>query len=263
MPRRNATLLPWFVHPEDRNRVVRVTLLFRRDFFHRSMKLAMDPMIGAVRPQSTRDRFIHPKGIFMRKFLIAAAATVAFAAPAIAQDSPRDAAPGEAAAPDGSKAFGIEPYVGVMAGYEWFDSESNKAGIPLQSNKLEGTLIQAVAGVNVPLGAFFVGAEGNVAKGLSSDIEWQYGAAGRFGVRAGDSGMFYGKVGYQWVEFDRTGISKKDYNDVTYGIGFEAGPKDIGLGGITGNAGVRLRGEVSTFGNFHSFRPMLGVVTHF
>ena len=33
--------------------------------------------------------------------------------------------------------------------------------------------------------------------------------------------------------------------------------------GITGNAGFRLRTEVSTFGAAHSFRPMMGIVTHF
>ena len=46
-------------------------------------------------------------------------------------------------------------------------------------------------------------------------------------------------------------------------IGAEIGPKDIGLGGITGNSGLRLRMEVSTFDDANSFRPMAGVVAHF
>jgi len=117
--------------------------------------------------------------------------------------------------------------------------------------------------VNVPLGPVFVGAEGSVAKGFTGDIDWQYGAAGRFGFRAGESGLFYGKVGYQWVNFDRFGSNSRDFNTVTYGIGAEVGPKDIGLGGITGNSGVRLRMEVSTFGSADSFRPMAGAVFHF
>jgi outer membrane immunogenic protein len=82
--------------------------------------------------------------------------------------------------------------------------------------------------------------------------------------------MFYGKVGYQWVNFDHFsalstngGNTGRDYHAMTYGIGAEVGPKDIGLGGITGNAGFRLRAEVNTFGDAHSFRPMLGVITHF
>ena len=205
----------------------------------------------------------------MRKFLAAAAfaattAAVSLAAPAAAQDMNGDQSSG-ATAPDGTKAFGIDPYVAVMGGWEQFDSESNPAGIPqgFRNNELNGSLVQGVVGVNVPLGPVFVGAEGNVAKGVSGDIDWEYGAAGRFGFRAGESGLFYGKVGYQWVNFARFGDNSPDYDDVTYGIGAEFGPKDIGLGGLTGNAGFRIRTEVSTFGAAHSFRPMAGIVTHF
>jgi len=195
----------------------------------------------------------------------AALAATVLAAPAYAQDAPSQQTDMSSDAPDGSPAFGIEPYVGIMGGWEQFDSEPNRAGIPAVSrnNKLNGSLAQAVIGVNVPLGPVFVGAEGNVAKGVTGDIDWQYGAAGRFGVRAGDSGLIYGKVGYQWVNFAKRVPTDRDFDDITYGAGFEVGPKDIGLGGITGNAGFRLRGEVSTFGDFHSFRPMLGVITHF
>ena len=202
----------------------------------------------------------------MRMILRAAAlAATVLAAPAYAQDAPSQQTDMSSDAPDGSPAFGIEPYVGIMGGWEQFDSEPNRAGIPAVSrnNKLNGSLAQAVIGVNVPLGPVFVGAEGNVAKGVTGDIDWQYGAAGRFGVRAGDSGLIYGKVGYQWVNFAKRVPTDRDFDDITYGAGFEVGPKDIGLGGITGNAGFRLRGEVSTFGDFHSFRPMLGVITHF
>ena len=203
----------------------------------------------------------------MRNILTAAAlAASTFAVPAIAQDTPDAPPPADTAvAPDGSRAFGIEPYVAIRGGWEQFDSEPNKAGIPAvnRNNELNGRLIEGIVGVNVPLGPVFVGAEGNVAKGVSGDIDWEYGAAGRFGVRAGDSGLIYGKVGYQWVNFAKRVPTNRDYDDITYGAGFEVGPKDIGLGGITGNAGFRLRGEVSTFGDFHSFRPTLGIVTHF
>ncbi len=213
-------------------------------------------------------------------------AATAFAAPAFAQDmaapapAPTDnsAAPGEAAAPDGSKAFGIEPYVGIMGGWEQFDNVGNH-GIPRALNsdgsvrnnyRADGALVQGVVGVNVPLGPVFVGVEGNVIKGVDGNIDWEYGAAGRFGFRAGDSGIFYGKVGYQWVNFDHFaqfstngGRTNRDYNAVTYGIGAEVGPQSIGLKGITGNAGFRIRAEVNTFGSAQSFRPMLGIITHF
>ncbi|MCW6531797.1 MULTISPECIES: opacity protein [Sphingomonas] len=194
----------------------------------------------------------------MRKFMLSAAAVAAtFAAlPAIAQDQ------ASAPAPDTDRANRIEPYFGVMGGWEGFDNQPNKAGIPpvASSDKLNGGLVQAVAGVNVPVGPVFVGAEGNVAKGFSGDINWEYGAAGRIGVRAGHSGLIYGKVGYQWVNFDKRVDTDRHYNDWTYGIGFEVGPRDLGA---QSDGGIRLRGEVSTFGNFHSFRPMMGLVKAF
>lgn len=194
----------------------------------------------------------------MRKFTLAAAAAAAafVAMPAYAQDE----------APDGTRAFGFDPYVAVLGGWEQFDNESNSAGIPQSPNRrdrLDGSLVQGIVGFNVPLGPVFVGAEGNAAKGISGDIDWEYGVAGRAGVRAGESGLIYGKVGYQWVNFDRFGNDSPDYHAMTYGLGFEVGPKDIGLGGVTGNAGIRLRGEINTFGDAHSLRPMAGLVAHF
>ena len=191
----------------------------------------------------------------MRKFTLAAAAAAAFVAmPAYAQDE----------APDGSRAFGIDPYVAVLGGWEQFDNEPNEAGIPAATRgRLDGSLVQGIVGFNVPLGPVFVGAEGNVAKGISGDIDWEYGVAGRAGVRAGESGLIYGKVGYQWVNFAAFGKDSPDYHAMTYGLGFEVGPKDIGMGGITDNAGLRFRAEVTTFGDAQSLRPMAGVVAHF
>ena len=220
----------------------------------------------------------------MRKLALAAAvAAASFAVPAFAQDmsttgttAPADTAVATDAqvdtapqAPDGTRAFGIEPYVEIMGGWEQFDRQA-VAGIPAQPKgyNLDGALIEGIVGFNVPLGPVFVGAEGSVAKGVSGDIDWQYGAYGRFGFRAGDSGLFYGKVGYRWNNFDKfapgvVGNLNRDYHATVYGIGTEVGPKDIGLGGITGNSGLRLRLEVSTFDDAHSFRPMGGIVAHF
>jgi len=211
----------------------------------------------------------------MRKLSLIAAAAAAFVAvPAMAQDmATTDAAPAPAAdtatAPDGTRAFGIEPYVAVMGGWEQFDRQT-VAGIPAQPKgyNLDGALVEGIVGFNVPLGPVFVGAEGAVAKGVSGDIDWQYGAYGRAGFRAGDSGLFYGKVGYRWNNFHNfapgvAGDLKRDYHGTVYGVGAEVGPKDIGLGGLTGNSGLRLRLEVSTFDDAHSFRPMAGVVAHF
>ncbi|MCW3847943.1 opacity protein [Sphingomonas sp. LB-2] len=199
----------------------------------------------------------------MRKFIAAAAIAAAIPTAAFAQDADTTAT-ATVTAPDGTPAFGIEPYFGVMGGYERFDNEASKAGLPTAAGRdLDGGIVQGVIGVNIPLGPVFIGAEANGAKGFRGDIGWEYGAAGRFGFRAGDSGLIYGKVGYQWVKLDGVGNPKRHYHDMTYGIGLEVGPKDIGLGGITGNSGIRLRLEVNTFGDFHSARPMAGVIAHF
>lgn len=175
-------------------------------------------------------------------------------------------------APDGTDAFGFEPYIAIGGGYEVFDrrDEIESTGI---DDPTEGALINGAIGANVPLGPVFVGAEGFGSYGFG-DIDWQYGAAGRFGVRVGESGMFYGRVGYMWIEgendFDDDdfidtdgGPSSRDRDGVIYGIGAEVGPEDIGLGGVTGNSGVRLRFGVDTFKDFESFRPSAALVFHF
>lgn len=181
----------------------------------------------------------------MKLTLIAAlcAATLPFAA-ANAQE-----------APDGSRAFGIEPYVGIGGG--WHDFDTGNKGLLQTQGSAKGALVTGFAGVNVPLGMFVVGAEGNVAKGFS-DIDWEYGVTGHLGLRIGESGMIFGRAGYQWVNTD----IGDDRNEL-YGFGVEVGPKDIGLGGITGQSGVRLRLAVDTFDEFQSIRPTAAVVFHF
>ncbi|MCB8829673.1 hypothetical protein LJD47_32155, partial [Escherichia coli] len=101
----------------------------------------------------------------MRKLaLVAAVAAASFAVPAFAQDMSTQTtdtaapAPSEGPrAPDGTRAFGIEPYFGVMGGWEQFSRQG--AGIPAQPRgyKLDGALVEGVVGVNVPLGPVFVG----------------------------------------------------------------------------------------------------------
>lgn len=186
----------------------------------------------------------------MKTFILAAALAAGLPAAAFAQDS----------APDGTPAFGIEPYVGVLGGYHSFDRDSEFNNATTGRRRFDGALISGVAGVNIPLGPVFVGAEGNAAKGFG-DIDWEYGAKGRLGFRAGDSGMIYGTAGYQWVN----GKGKRGFTDEKgwiYGAGVEVGPKDIGLGGITGNSGARIRFQVDTY-DFDSIRPMAGVIFHF
>ncbi len=185
---------------------------------------------------------------------LVAALSLFAAVPALAQDVP----PGEPAAPDGSSAFGIEPYVGVLGGYHSFDRDA-RVGDPV-GGRMEGWLVGGVLGVNIPLGPVVAGVEGNVYKGFN-DIDWEYGVTGRLGFRAGDSGLIYASGGYQWVN-GRSSRGFVDSHGVMYGLGVEVGPRSIGLGGATGNAGPRLRLEVQTY-DFDSIRPMAGIVFHF
>lgn len=190
----------------------------------------------------------------MKKLLLSAALIAFLPVAAQAQDTTSGT---DATAIDGTPAFGIEPYVGVFGAYHDFDRGTDG---PLQAgNSVNGALVGGYGGVNIPLGAFVVGAEGNIAKGFN-DISYEYGATGHLGVRIGDSGMFFGRAGYHWVEA-KNGFAD-DKNEI-YGFGVEVGPKDIGLGGLTGNAGVRLRLAVDTYDDFQSIRPQVGVSFHF
>ena len=187
----------------------------------------------------------------MKKFLIAAAfAAACLPAAAMAQDASTETAP------DGTPAFGIEPYVGVLGGYHEFDRDSEFGSIG--GDRMDGALISGIAGINLPLGPAFVGVEGNATKGFNN-IDWEYGVRGRVGARAGDSGMIFASAGYQWVNGKRGYSDQKDW---IYGVGVEVGPSDIGLGGLTTNSGVRLRLQAETY-DFDSIRPMGGVVFHF
>lgn len=213
-------------------------------------------------PAGANEKELNVKPMLYKAALVAAASLTPIAAQAQTTTPP---ATEEAVAPDGSDAFGFEPYVAVMGGYFNYDGNLSDSGIPDKAggSNREGGIVEGIVGANIPLGAFFVGAEGSVAKGFTGDIDWQYGVAGRAGFRAGESGLIYGKAGYEWVNFDDDATTGgRDYGNEVYGLGFEAGPRDIGLGGLTGETGARLRVEVTT-NDFNSYRPMAGVVFHF
>ncbi|MBT2188406.1 outer membrane beta-barrel protein [Sphingobium nicotianae] len=167
-----------------------------------------------------------------------------------------------ALAQDGESTSRIEPYVGVMGGLHDFDNDQYKGGPP---SGYRGWIVEGVAGVNYNFGPVFVGAEGSLAKGVDKDIDWEYGAAGRFGVKAGKDSIFFAKVGYQWTQFDgsaRPPVStSRKFDGTTYGFGTELSLAD--LGGSQDSSNIRLRAQVDTRGNFHSFRPMAGIVAKF
>ncbi len=188
----------------------------------------------------------------MLKYVIAAAlgaASLALPGIAAAQDTPT--------APDGTRAFGLSPYFGIGGGYEDFDNKRN-GGVFNQRGSARAPSVDLFAGVDVPLGPLVVGVEGQGARGFQ-DIKWEYGAMGRVGLRAGDSGLIFVRAGYRWLE-GRRGFGN-DRNEV-YGLGVEVGPKSIGLGGLAKNSGVRLRLAVDTY-DLQSIRPSAALVFHF
>jgi outer membrane immunogenic protein len=192
----------------------------------------------------------------LKRIFLAAAAAAMLPAAAFAQDTTTDAT-ATATAPDGTPAFGIEPYFGVLGGYHSFDRDS-EFGTDINGGRFKGWTVGGVVGVNIPLGAVFVGAEGNAAYGFN-DVDWEYGVKGRAGIRAGDSGLVYASAGYQWINAEN---GFRDQKGWMYGAGVEVGPSDIGLGGITGGAGPRIRLEMNTY-DFDSLSPKAGVIFHF
>jgi outer membrane immunogenic protein len=177
---------------------------------------------------------------------LALALAVGTAAPAFAQDSART----------------LEPYVGVMGGLHDFDNDQYNGSPP---SGYRGWLVEGVAGVNYNLGKFVLGAEGSLAKGVDKDIDWEYGAAGRLGIRAGKDSLFFAKVGYQWTQFADSArpvvSTSRHFDGTTYGFGTELSLAD--MGGSADRSNIRLRAQVDTRGDFHSFRPMVGVVAKF
>ncbi|HZV57314.1 MAG TPA: outer membrane beta-barrel protein [Sphingobium sp.] len=178
---------------------------------------------------------------------LALAFAASAAAPALAQD-------------DGANR--LEPYVGVMGGLHDFDNDQYNGAPP---SGYRGWLVEGVAGANYNLGKLVIGAEGTVAKGVDKDINWEFGAAGRLGVKAGKDSMFFAKAGYQWTKFSNSAqpavSTSRAYDGTVYGIGFELSAAD--LNSTAERSNWRLRGQIDTRGDFHSFRPMLGVVAKF
>lgn len=185
----------------------------------------------------------------MKKLALAALLAATLPVAAFAQD----------ASPDGSRPFGLEPYVGVLGGYDSYDANSD-FGLSRTGKNLHSPIIMGVAGVNVPLGPVFAGVEGFGGRGTSA-IKWEYGVKGRAGFRAGETGMLFLSAGYQWTNV-KNSRGFADRNDWIYGGGVEVGPKDIGLAGLMGESGPRLRLQVDTY-DFNSIRPMAGVIWHF
>ena len=96
-------------------------------------------------------------GLRLTTAALALGAALTVAAPAMAQDMPppppadRYDSGDTATAPDGTRAFGLEPYFAIRGGWEQFDAERNDAGITGNNrrNELNGSLVEGLVGFNI------------------------------------------------------------------------------------------------------------------
>ena len=152
----------------------------------------------------------------MKKFLFAAAAaTTAFATPAMAQDSQADF------------------HAGATVGYHQIDTiDFNEIGINAETD-VDGITYGGFAGVTVPVGEqLFAGAEGEFRFG-SNAIDNEYGVSALFGTKVGDNTRLYVRGGYQWVEFDVGSIAV----DVADDLGLTGTDRDLFIDGVIDGVG--------------------------
>lgn len=152
----------------------------------------------------------------MKKFLFAAAAaTTAFATPAMAQDSQADF------------------HAGATVGYHDIETiDFSDIGINAETN-VDGVTFGGFAGVTVPVGEqLFAGAEAEFRFGTAA-IDNEYGVSGLFGTKIGENTRLYVRGGYQWVNFDVGSIAEDAADD----LGLTGGDRDLFIDGVIDGVG--------------------------
>ena len=167
-------------------------------------------------------------------------------------------------------------YVGGQIGYHDIGEIDipSIAGVPTDSRNetIGGLIYGGYAGVDFPVGKnLFAGVEGNFNFG-SEEIDSDYGVTANFGTRFGDSGSVFARLGYQWIDFDLSGIGadlaeefadalgldgqdRQDFiDDFRAGFDSESGVTEgdflVGIGtefGVMETAGVRLTADTVSF----------------
>lgn len=146
-----------------------------------------------------------------------------------------------------------EFYVGGQAGYH--DIGDNALG-----GDDGGAIVGTYAGVDVPVGESLVlGLEGNWNRGTNA-IDYEYGVAGKLGVRAGARTQLFVRGGYQEVDFDLGNIVN---GPVPAGLDDTDGDYLVGAGAqYKLNENLSLRGVVDTIA-FDTVRATAGLAYHF
>ncbi|MBB4632540.1 outer membrane beta-barrel protein [Sphingosinicella soli] len=105
---------------------------------------------------------------------------------------------------------------------------------PLEGLGASGAGLTGFVGYDLPLGAAFVGLEGNIdlntADAAGIEAKWGWGASARVGFKINDATGLYGRVGYQRNKISGGGISAWG-DGVRFGGGVETA--------ISGNAALR------------------------
>jgi outer membrane immunogenic protein len=174
---------------------------------------------------------------------IAAAAAVAFAAPAMAQDAPQ-----------------VGAYIGASAGYHDLGIKDDLRSVGITNPKDGGFIYGVTGGFDIPVGdqGVTLGLEGNYHLG-SEAIDSDYGIATKLGFRTGATKLFV-KGGYQWVNLDinkMTGgqlteaqfkaLGQSDtVDDYLVGVGAEinVGPRSVLTAGVDTVSFDTVRGTV-------------------
>lgn len=144
-------------------------------------------------------------------------------------------------------------YIGGQAGYH--DLGDNPLG-----GDDDGAIVGVYGGVDVPVGErLILGVEGNWNRG-SNAIDYEYGIAGKLGVRVGERAQVFARGGYQEVDVDLGNVVN---GPVPAGLDDTDGDYLVGAGAqYRLNENLSLRGVVDTI-EFDTVRLTAGLAYHF
>lgn len=184
----------------------------------------------------------------MKKIALLATAAALFAVPGVAhaQESSSSA----------------HPYVGVALGHHNLgvdEDEIDTAGFDLDDS---GLTYGVYGGVDFDIGkSAVIGVEGNFNLG-DGPIDSEYGISGRVGYRTTGGTVLFARAGYQWINFDASGLLGVDedlIDDDDLDLDDTGGDYLVGAGAdIAVGKNMGLRVAVDTV-SFDTLRPSVGL----
>ena len=115
-------------------------------------------------------------------------------------------------------------YLGGQVGYHDI-GELDLSFIGGPDESVGGFIFGGYAGVEVPVSeVLFLGVEGNYNFG-TEEIDSDYGITANVGTRFGDTGTVFGRVGYQWVDYDFGNLAESLAEQTADNFGLPPGPQ--------------------------------------